>query len=44
VIETRDERAPGTIDLGGGPEFAFADGYAFNNLEVGLILDREAGP
>jgi YVTN family beta-propeller protein len=35
VIEATDGKVAGTIDLGGGPEFAAADGngYVFNNLE-----------
>jgi DNA-binding beta-propeller fold protein YncE len=35
VIEAADGRVAGTIDLGGGPEFAVADGtgYVFDNLE-----------
>ena len=35
VIESTDGKVAGTIDLGGGPEFAVADGkgYVFNNLE-----------
>jgi YVTN family beta-propeller protein len=35
VIEAADGKVAGTIDLGGGPEFAAADGtgYVFNNLE-----------
>jgi DNA-binding beta-propeller fold protein YncE len=35
VIEAKDGKVAGTIDLGGGPEFAAADGngYVFNNLE-----------
>jgi YVTN family beta-propeller protein len=35
VIEAKDGKVVGTIDLGGGPEFAAADGngYVFNNLE-----------
>ena len=35
VIEARDGKVAGTIDLGGGPEFAAADGdgYVYDNLE-----------
>ncbi len=35
VIEAADGKVAGTIDLGGGPEFAVADGkgYVYNNLE-----------
>jgi len=35
VIEAADGKVAGTVDLGGGPEFAAADGagYVFNNLE-----------
>jgi YVTN family beta-propeller protein len=35
VIEGKDGKVAGTIDLGGGPEFAAADGngYVYNNLE-----------
>jgi DNA-binding beta-propeller fold protein YncE len=35
VIEAADGKVAGTIDLGGGPEFAAADGtgYVFDNLE-----------
>ena len=35
VISAADNKVAGTIDLGGGPEFAVADakGYVFNNLE-----------
>ena len=35
VINAADGKVAGTIDLGGGPEFAAADGtgYVFNNLE-----------
>jgi len=35
VIEAKDGKVAGTIDLGGGPEFASADGngYVYNNLE-----------
>ena len=35
VIEGKDGKLAGTIDLGGGPEFAAADGngYVYNNLE-----------
>ncbi|HEV2730272.1 MAG TPA: YncE family protein [Terriglobales bacterium] len=35
VISAKDGKVAGTVDLGGGPEFAAADGkgYVFNNLE-----------
>jgi YVTN family beta-propeller protein len=35
VIEAKDGKVAGTIDLGGGPEFAAAEGngYVYNNLE-----------
>ena len=35
VISAADSKVVGTLDLGGGPEFAAADGdgYVFNNLE-----------
>ena len=35
AIEAKDGKVAGTIDLGGGPEFAAADGngFVFNNLE-----------
>jgi DNA-binding beta-propeller fold protein YncE len=35
VISAADGKVAGTVDLGGGPEFAVADGngYVFNNLE-----------
>ena len=35
AIEAKDGKVAGTIDLGGGPEFAAADGdgYVYNNLE-----------
>jgi YVTN family beta-propeller protein len=35
VIDAKDGKVAGTIDLGGGPEFAAADGngYVYNNLE-----------
>jgi YVTN family beta-propeller protein len=35
VIEAKEGKVAGTIDLGGGPEFAAADGngYVYNNLE-----------
>src|SRR5436305_1392745 len=35
VISAADGKVTGTLDLGGGPEFAVADGngYVFNNLE-----------
>jgi DNA-binding beta-propeller fold protein YncE len=41
VIEAASGKLAGTIDLGGGPEFAAADGtgYVYNNLEdEGLVL------
>jgi DNA-binding beta-propeller fold protein YncE len=41
VIEAASGKVAGTIDLGGGPEFAAADGngYVYNNLEdEGLVL------
>lgn len=41
VIEGKDGKVAGTIDLGGGPEFAAADGngYVYNNLEdEGVVL------
>jgi DNA-binding beta-propeller fold protein YncE len=41
VIEAKDGKVAGTIDLGGGPEFATADGngYVYNNLEdASLVL------
>jgi YVTN family beta-propeller protein len=35
VIDAKDGKVAGTVDLGGGPEFATADGngYVYNNLE-----------
>jgi DNA-binding beta-propeller fold protein YncE len=35
VIEAKDGKVAGTVDLGGGPEFAVADGagYVYDNLE-----------
>jgi DNA-binding beta-propeller fold protein YncE len=35
VVNAADGKVAGTVDLGGGPEFAVADGkgYVFNNLE-----------
>ena len=35
VIEAKDGKVAGTVDLGGGPEFAVSDGkgYIFDNLE-----------
>jgi len=35
VIEAKDGKIAGTVDLGGGPEFAVSDGkgYVFDNLE-----------
>jgi DNA-binding beta-propeller fold protein YncE len=45
VIEAKEGKVAGTIDLGGGPEFAVADGkgYVFNNLEdEGLVLKIDA--
>ena len=40
VINARDGKVAGTIDLGGGPEFAAADdkGYVFDNLEDESLL------
>jgi hypothetical protein len=41
VIEAADGKVAGTVDLGGGPEFAVADGKGvlYNNLEdEGLVL------
>ena len=45
VIEGADAKVAGTIDLGGGPEFAVADGsgFVFNNLEdESLVLKINA--
>jgi len=45
VIHAADGKVAGTIDLGGGPEFAAADGsgYVFNNLEdENLVLKIDA--
>jgi YVTN family beta-propeller protein len=45
VIEGATGKVAGTIDLGGGPEFAAADGkgYVFNNLEdESLVLKIDA--
>jgi YVTN family beta-propeller protein len=45
VIEAATGKVAGTIDLGGGPEFAAADGsgYVFNNLEdESLVLKIDA--
>ena len=45
VIDAKAGKVAGTIDLGGGPEFAAADGkgYVFNNLEdEGLVLKIDA--
>lgn len=45
VIEAGTGKVAGTIDLGGGPEFAAADGngYVFNNLEdENLVLKMDA--
>src|SRR5204863_4616829 len=41
AIDAASGKVAGTVDLGGGPEFAVADskGYVFNNLEdEGLVL------
>jgi DNA-binding beta-propeller fold protein YncE len=45
VITAADGKVAGTVDLGGGPEFAVADGagYVFNNLEdENLVLKIDA--
>jgi YVTN family beta-propeller protein len=45
VIDAREGKVAGTIDLGGGPEFAASDGKGnvFNNLEdEGLVLKIDA--
>jgi YVTN family beta-propeller protein len=45
VINAKDGSVAGTVDLGGGPEFAVSDGkgYVFNNLEdEGLVLKIDA--
>src|SRR4029077_19642148 len=45
VIEAKEGKVAGTIDLGGGPEFAVSDGkgYVFNNLEdEGMVLKIDA--
>lgn len=45
VIEAADGKVASTIDLGGGPEFAVADGtgYVFNNLEdENMVLKIDA--
>jgi DNA-binding beta-propeller fold protein YncE len=45
VIEAQEGKVAGTIDLGGGPEFAVSDGkgYVFNNLEdEGMVLKIDA--
>jgi len=40
VIEAASGKVAGTVDLGGGPEFAVADGngYVYNNLEDESVL------
>jgi YVTN family beta-propeller protein len=42
VIEAGTGKVAGTIDLGGGPEFATADGkgYVFNNLEDESLVSK----
>jgi DNA-binding beta-propeller fold protein YncE len=45
VIDAKEGKVAGTVDLGGGPEFAAADGkgYVFNNLEdEGMVLKIDA--
>lgn len=45
AIDAKEGKVAGTVDLGGGPEFAVADGkgYVFNNLEdEGLVLKIDA--
>lgn len=45
VIDAQEGKVAGTIDLGGGPEFAASDGkgYVFDNLEdEGLVLKIDA--
>jgi YVTN family beta-propeller protein len=45
VIDAKEGKVAGTIDLGGGPEFAASDGkgYVFDNLEdEGLVLKIDA--
>ncbi len=45
VIEAKEGKVAGTVDLGGGPEFAVSDGkgYVFNNLEdEGMVLKIDA--
>jgi YVTN family beta-propeller protein len=45
VIDAKEGKVAGTVELGGGPEFAVADGkgYVFNNLEdEGLVLKIDA--
>jgi YVTN family beta-propeller protein len=40
AIQTADGKVAGTVDLGGGPEFAVADGsgYVYDNLEDASLL------
>lgn len=45
VIDAKDGKLTGTVNLGGGPEFAASDGkgYVFDNLEdEGLVLKIDA--
>jgi YVTN family beta-propeller protein len=45
VIDAKEGTVAGTVDLGGGPEFAVSDGkgYVFNNLEdEGMVLKIDA--
>jgi YVTN family beta-propeller protein len=45
VIDAKEGKVAGTIDLGGGPEFAVSDGqgYVFDNLEdEGMVLKIDA--
>jgi YVTN family beta-propeller protein len=45
VIEAKDGKVAGTVDLGGGPEFAVSDGtgFVFDNLEdESLVLKIDA--
>jgi YVTN family beta-propeller protein len=45
VIDAKEGKVAGTIDLGGGPEFAVSDGkgFVFNNLEdEGMVLKIDA--
>jgi YVTN family beta-propeller protein len=45
VIDAKEGKVAGTVDLGGGPEFAAADGtgFVFDNLEdEGLVLKIDA--